>query len=80
MSESKIVRYSTEELKRMPDESNWEASGAMTDEEIDAAVAADPDEAGLDDDWMERAVVVVTINGKEVSRRQGSKIDYSNIE
>jgi uncharacterized protein (DUF4415 family) len=31
--------------------SNWEKAGAMTREEIEAQIAADPDEAGMVYDW-----------------------------
>jgi uncharacterized protein (DUF4415 family) len=57
MSKSRIVSYTSEELRHMPSQSDWERADAMTDEEIDAAVAADPDEAGLDEEWMENAIV-----------------------
>lgn len=40
---SKIVSYTSEELDKLPDESDWEANAAMTDEEIEAAIASDPD-------------------------------------
>lgn len=39
-----VVSYSSEELDQLPDESDWEANAAMTDEEIEAAIASDPDE------------------------------------
>jgi uncharacterized protein (DUF4415 family) len=58
MSNSKIVRYTTDELKNMPSESDWARAAAMTDEEILAAIATDPDEADVGDDWMERAIVI----------------------
>jgi hypothetical protein len=41
-----------------PDQSDWARNAAMTDEEIEAAIASDPDEANLDDDWMEQGTVV----------------------
>ena len=57
MTKSKNVRYTTEDLKKLPNESDWERAAAVTDEDIEAAVATDPDEAGLDDAWMENAIV-----------------------
>jgi uncharacterized protein (DUF4415 family) len=54
---SKISSCTSEDLKRTASESDWARADAMTDDEIDAAVAADPDEAGLDEAWMEKAVV-----------------------
>lgn len=58
MRKSKIVSHSSEAIKRLPDQSDWVRNAAMTDEEIDAAIASDPDEAALDDHWMEHGVVV----------------------
>lgn len=54
MSEPRIVRYTSEELDQLPDESDWEAAATMTDEEIEAAIASDPEEAAMHDGWMER--------------------------
>ena len=51
----RIVRYTAEELaeKRThgKSRSDWTRAAAMTSEEIEAQVAADPDEAGLRVDW-----------------------------
>jgi uncharacterized protein (DUF4415 family) len=50
-----IVRYTAEELaemrKRGESRSDWAKAAAMTDEQIDASIAADPDEAGMVMDW-----------------------------
>lgn len=58
----KIVRYTSEELKAMPDMTDWERVRAMTDEEIEAA---DTSDEGLDDDWTEHAIIV-GVNGQVV--------------
>jgi hypothetical protein len=58
MKKSKIVSYTSDELKQMPSESDWAAADAMTQEEILAAIASDPEEAALNDGWMKRATVV----------------------
>jgi uncharacterized protein (DUF4415 family) len=58
MSEGKPVRYTSEELKRLTDESDWDRAARMTDEEIEAADAQDPEVAGIDEAWMEKAEVV----------------------
>jgi uncharacterized protein (DUF4415 family) len=58
MSEGKPVRYTSEELKRLKDESDWDRAARMTDEEIEAADAQDPEVAGIDEAWMEKAEVV----------------------
>ena len=51
----RIVRYSAEELtkrrKRHGSRSDWTQAAAMTADEIEADIAADPDEAGMEVDW-----------------------------
>jgi len=50
-----IVRYTVDELRAMcargENKSDWEQAAAMTEEEIAAAIASDPDEAGMVIDW-----------------------------
>lgn len=58
---STIARHSSEELRQMPSESDWEAANAMTEEEIQAAIASDPDSAEID---LSKARVIRT-NGFE---------------
>ena len=58
MKKSKIVSYTSEELKQRTSESDWDAADAMTEEEIEAAIASDPEEAAIHDGWMKRATVV----------------------
>jgi hypothetical protein len=58
MSKSKIVSYTSEDLKQMTSESDWAAADAMTEEEIEAAIASDPEEAAMYKGWMQRATVV----------------------
>jgi hypothetical protein len=58
MKKSRIVSYTSEEVKQLPDESDWAASAAMTDEEIEAAIASDPEEAERHEGWLQRARVV----------------------
>jgi uncharacterized protein (DUF4415 family) len=57
-----IVRYTLEELKAMQAAgdtlSNWERAAAMTEEEIEAAIASDPDEAGMIVDWSKGTMVL----------------------
>ena len=49
------VRYTAEELadmrKRGETRSNWAKAAALTNEEIEAQIAADPDEADMVIDW-----------------------------
>lgn len=46
-----VVSYSAEELRAMnargENETDWVRFDAMTEEELEAAIASDPDEAGL---------------------------------
>ena len=58
MKKSKIVSYTSEELKQMTDESDWATADAMTEEEINAAIASDPDEAAMNEGWMKRVKAV----------------------
>ena len=56
MANSKARKYSSDELKKMTDESDWQRAAAKSDAEIEAAIASDPDETGLDD-WIEKAMM-----------------------
>jgi uncharacterized protein (DUF4415 family) len=51
----RIVRYTAEELRakseRGETRSDWAKAAAMTDAEIEADIASDPDEAGMVIDW-----------------------------
>lgn len=46
-----IVSYTSEEIKQLiargEDQSDWARANAMTDAEVAAAIAGDPDEAGI---------------------------------
>lgn len=46
-----IVRYTADELASMESETDWARVDAMTEEELQAAIASDPDEAGWVTDW-----------------------------
>jgi len=46
-----IKTGTAEQISRMEDRSDWARAEAMTDEQIEAAIASDPDEAGLEIDW-----------------------------
>jgi hypothetical protein len=49
MSKEKIVKYTSEELKKLKDGSDWDRAAGMTDEEIEAAEAQESEVAGIDD-------------------------------
>jgi hypothetical protein len=56
----RIVRHSAEELQAMrrrgESKSDWTRAGAMTEAEIEAAIAADPEEAGMTVDWSRASI------------------------
>jgi hypothetical protein len=58
MKKSKIVSYTSEELKQRKSQSDWAAADAMTDEEIEAAIASDPEEAALHERMMKHGRIV----------------------
>jgi uncharacterized protein (DUF4415 family) len=55
-----ISRYSTDELQAMRErgesKSDWARAAAMTDSEIETAIAVDPDEACMAIDWTQASV------------------------
>lgn len=55
MNEGKTVRYTRHELQAMiargEDQTDWAKVDAITQEELEAAIASDPDEAGIEWDW-----------------------------
>jgi uncharacterized protein (DUF4415 family) len=56
----RIVKYTDKELRAMQErgesKSNWAQAATMTDAEIEAAIASDPDEAGMVVDWAKASV------------------------
>lgn len=54
-NETRIVSYTAEDLiamrERGEDRTDWERAKAMTEAELEAAIASDPDEAGMVVDW-----------------------------
>ena len=55
-----IVKDTDDELRakqaRGEDKSDWKRAAAMTEAEIEAAIADDPDEAGMVVDWAQASV------------------------
>lgn len=70
--ETGIVSYSTDELQEMVRQgkslTDWDRVRAMTDEEVEAAIASDPDEAGMVVDWS-RASVMMPANKEAMTIR-----------
>lgn len=64
MSEEHIVRYTAEELLHklatgeLKDQTDWARVDAMTEEELERAIAADPDADIPDPDWANAVLVV----------------------
>ena len=58
MSKGRTVRFSASQVGRGP--TDWAKFDALTDEEIDRAIAEDPDAAPiLDEEWFRTAEVVL---------------------
>lgn len=52
-----IVSYTREEIRTLPDQTDWARVDALTDEDIAKAVRDDPDAAPLDIDWSKARIV-----------------------
>ena len=50
-----IRRHTLEDLERMESRTDWERVDRMTEEELEAAIAADPDWRDMPADWHEAA-------------------------
>lgn len=65
MSEESIIRYTAEELERLPSRTDGARLDALTDEEIEAAIADDPDAAPiLDAEFFRTARLVMPPGAK----------------
>jgi uncharacterized protein (DUF4415 family) len=65
---SSIVEHADGRLERRRSQTDWAAVDALTDEQIEDAVARDPDAVPLDFDWSE-AVLVFPAKKKAISIR-----------
>lgn len=61
-NEENIKRYTLEEIRAMrergEDQTDWAKVDTMTEEDIEAAIASDPDEAGIEWDWANAKIVM----------------------
>lgn len=66
-----IITATAEEIAELPDLSDWEAAARMTEEEIEAAIASDPDERDMVVDWSkaQRGIPGLTAPRAEEPRR-----------
>jgi uncharacterized protein (DUF4415 family) len=70
MSEEHIVRYTADELAKMrargESQMNWEKLDALAEEELEEAIASDPDSAISPEDWQDaRLGIPETIEPKK---------------
>ena len=82
MSEENIIRKSAEEIADMESRTDWERVDALTDEEIERAVADDPDAELLDEEWFRTAKLIVPSGEKKriTIRLDEGVIDYFKRE
>ncbi|WP_076792855.1 BrnA antitoxin family protein [Chlorobium sp. KB01] len=75
----RIVRYTDKELlamqERGEDKSNWEEAAALTDDEIEAAIAGDPDEGDMVVDWSS-----ATVELPQPKAVLNMRVDYEVLE
>ena len=78
MSEKHIVEKSADELSEMESRTDWERVDALTDEEIERAVADDPDAQLLDAEWFQMADLIVPTSDKTrvTIRLDADIVDY----
>jgi uncharacterized protein (DUF4415 family) len=64
MSEERIVNYTAEELERLPSRTDWARLDAMTEEEIEANAASDPDNPPWTEEELRNAQLVMPSGSK----------------
>ncbi len=75
MSKNGIVRLSAEQLT--PGETDWAVVDALTDEEIDRAIAEDPDAAPiLDEEWFKNATIFIPAKAATSMRIDSDVMDW----
>lgn len=66
MKKENIVSYTSEELAKMPSDTDWNRVNAMTDEEIERNALEDPDAPPItEEQWKNAVLVVPGDEGKE---------------
>lgn len=79
-----IVTYTDDELRAMQergeDQSNWAETCAMTDAEIKAAIADDPDEAGMVFDWSTASAELPPQPKAVLNMRVDHDVDHDVME
>ena len=78
MSEQTIKRYTSEELRAMraqgETKTDWERLENMTEEELEAAIAGDPDWRDIDPNWFENAKLVYLGPKKQLTLRVNADV------
>jgi len=73
MSDDNTRRYTLEEIRAMrargEDRTDWARVDALTEDELEAAIADDPDWRGLDPDWWKQASMVHLGTKKQLTLR-----------
>lgn len=76
----RIVRYTADELRakrtRGESKTDWARVDAMTEEELEAAIASDPDEAGWEIDWSTAMAGIPGPKQQITLRIDGDIIDW----
>lgn len=76
----RIVRYTAEELAEMrrrgESQTDWARAAATTPEEVEAQIAADPDEAGMVYDWDNATTEMPKPKAELHMRVDGDVLDY----
>ena len=72
MGKSKTVRFTSEELKRRESKTDWDAVANITDEEIEAAIASDPEESELHERLIKR--------GQAIRSQKATFVIYMSLE
>src|SRR5690606_22837961 len=65
MRKKRTERYSAQDVEAMQSRTNWERVDGLSDEEIEAATAGDPDAEPLPADWLDTAELIVPGGEKE---------------
>ena len=68
MSGRNITRVTLEEARKLKGHTDWDRLRSMTDEELERAIADDPESDGANFDW-DKAVMVIRHPKKAVSIR-----------
>ncbi|MDZ4792379.1 MAG: BrnA antitoxin family protein [Hyphomicrobiales bacterium] len=76
MSEKHITRVSAAELNMLKDKTDYERLRNLTDEDIAAAVADDPDAAPIDLDWSDAEVIIPPAKTAISIRVDADVLDY----